>query len=201
MNADAATTTTTTNTTKTTKRKIEDTEQSRPEKKVRPTRDHVSINTAPTERLNVYVCGEGDMGELGLGTAKAAKNVKRPRLNPFLSSETVGVVQVATGGMHCVALTNDNKIITWGVNDQGACGRDTTWDGGLKDMDAKSNASDSEDEEDDNGLNPLEATPTAIPADAFPDDVKFVQVAAGDSISFALTDDGFLYGWGTFRVS
>lgn len=30
-------------------------------------------------------------------------------------------------------------------------------------------------------------------------DTRFVQVAAGDSSSFVLTDDGKVYGWGTFR--
>lgn len=156
------------------------------------------INKVSTQRLNVYVFGEGDMGELGLGSGKGVKNVKRPRLNPHLAADQVGVVQVAVGGMHVVALTADNKIVTWGVNDQGACGRDTTWDGGLKDMDADD--SDDSDAED-SGLNPKEATPTAIPSRAFPEGTRFVQVAAGDSISFALTVDGSVYGWGTFRVS
>lgn len=112
------------------------------------------INKAPSERLHVYVFGEGTAGELGLGTAKNAVDVKRPRLNPHLNADSVGVVELAAGGMHCVALTHDNKILTWGVNDQGTLGRDTTWDGGLKDMDAM-DADDSDSEDgDDNGLNP-----------------------------------------------
>ncbi|KAJ9216698.1 hypothetical protein DTO166G4_1544 [Paecilomyces variotii] len=158
----------------------------------------VVINQPPTTRLNVYVCGEGSSGELGLGTAKNAVDVKRPRLNANLSAETVGVVQVAVGGMHCVALTHDNKILTWGVNDQGALGRDTTWEGGYKDIDDNKSDSDSDDDSD-SGLNPHESTPTAIPSEAFPEGTVFAEVAAGDSSSFALTDDGLVYGWGTFR--
>lgn len=156
------------------------------------------INEAPKTRLNVFVCGEGSSGELGLGTAKNVIDVKRPRLNKLLSAEEVGIVQVAVGGMHCVALTHDNKIFTWGVNDQGALGRDTNWDGGYKDIDDNSD-SDSDDE--DSGLNPLESNPTSIPDTAFPKGTVFVEVAAADSSSFALTDDGLVYGWGTFRVS
>ncbi|KAJ6084447.1 Ran exchange factor Prp20/Pim1 [Penicillium sp. IBT 16267x] len=156
----------------------------------------VVINEAPKTRLTVFVCGEGSSGELGLGTAKNVIDVKRPRLNQLLAADKVGVVQVAVGGMHCVALTHDNQLFTWGVNDQGSLGRDTTWDGGYKDMDDNSD-SDSEDE--DSGLNPKEATPTAIPASAFPEGTVFVEVAAADSASFALTDDGLVYGWGTFR--
>ncbi|KAI9933383.1 hypothetical protein ASPWEDRAFT_43187 [Aspergillus wentii DTO 134E9] len=157
----------------------------------------VVINQAPTTRLNVYVCGEGSSGELGLGAAKNAIDVKRPRLNPHLPADKVGVVQVAAGGMHCVALTHDNKILTWGVNDQGALGRDTAWEGGYKDID--DNKSDSDSDDDDSGLNPHESTPTAIPCESFPDGTVFVEVAAGDSSSFALTDEGQVYGWGTFR--
>lgn len=155
------------------------------------------INEAPKTKLNVFVCGEGSSGELGLGAAKNAIDVKRPRLNKLLSVEEVGVVQVAVGGMHCVALSHDNKIFTWGVNDQGALGRDTAWDGGYKDIE---NNSDSDSEDEDSGLNPRESTPTAIPTTLFPEGTVFVEVAAADSASFALTDDGLVYGWGTFRV-
>ena len=156
------------------------------------------INEAPKRKYDVYVFGEGSSSELGLGTARNAIDVKRPRLNPHLARATVGVVQIATGGMHVVALTHDNKILTWGVNDQGALGRDTTWDGGLRDIDAE----DSDDEEEENnGLNPNECIPTAIPADSFPEGTVFTHVAAADSASFAVTDEGKVYGWGTFRVS
>ncbi|KAI9373991.1 regulator of chromosome condensation 1/beta-lactamase-inhibitor protein II [Aspergillus egyptiacus] len=170
----------------------------KPKPKPKP-KAKVVINHPPTERLNVYVCGEGSSGELGLGTAKNAIDVKRPRLNPHLLPDTVGVVQVAVGGMHCVALTHDNKILTWGVNDQGALGRDTSWDGGYRDIDAKKDDSDSDTDSDDADLNPYESTPTAIPSDVFPEGTVFVEVAAGDSSSFALTDEGQVYGWGTFR--
>lgn len=193
------------------KRKAEDVdEEPAPEakeaKKPRVTKPRVTkekpkvvINHAPTTRLNVYVCGEGSSGELGLGPEKNAVDVKRPRLNPHLPADRVGVVQVAVGGMHCVALTYDNKILTWGVNDQGALGRDTAWEGGYKDIDDNKSDADS-DSDDEPALNPHESTPTAIPSQAFPDGTVIVEVAAGDSSSFALTDDGQVYGWGTFRV-
>ena len=171
-------------------------EPARPIKKVKA---KVVINDVPKQKLDVYVFGEGSSGELGLGTAKNAIDVKRPRLNPLLSAQDVGVVQVAAGGMHCLALTKDNKILTWGVNDHGALGRDTAWDGGMKDMNDNKSDSDSDDGSD-SGLNPRESTPTAIPGESFPQGTVFVKVAAGDSLSLALTDDGQVYGWGTFRV-
>lgn len=146
----------------------------------------------PKKPLSIYVCGEGSAGELGLGP-KNATNVKRPRLNPHLK----GTIDIAAGGMHAVALTADHRILTWGVNDQKALGRDTTWDGGLREV--KPGDEDSDSDSEDGDLNPREATPTAIPVDSFPPGTEFVQVAAGDSASFAVTSDGHVYGWGAFR--
>ena len=60
---------------------------------------------------------------------------------------------------------------------------------------------DAESDEEEAELNPLESTPAEIPPHHFPAGTQFVQVAAGDSCSFALTDTGLVYGWGTFRVS
>ena len=166
--------------------------------KAKAVKPKIVINDPPTQRLNVFVFGEGSSSELGLGTARTAIDVKRPRLNPLLPSNDVGVVHVACGGMHVAAITHDNKLLTWGVNDQGALGRDTTWEGGLRDIDDnKSDASD----DNDSGLNPLESFPTAIPASSFPEGTTFVQLSAGDSHTLALTDEGLVYGWGCFRVS
>ena len=35
------------------------------------------------------------------------------------------VLQIACGGMHTAVLTKDGSIWTWGVNDEGALGRET----------------------------------------------------------------------------
>lgn len=155
-----------------------------------------SINTPPTERLDVYVFGSGENNELGLGAAKIdgkpPMGVKRPRYNPLLK----GVTQVAVGGMHCVALTDDHKILTWGVSDGGSLGRDvSSYEAPAKDADA-----DSDSDDDDIVLNPVESTPTAISTD-FLDGRKVVQALASDSATFILTEDGYVYGWGSFSVS
>lgn len=185
------------------KRKAETSEQEdtpKKAKKPKVVKKDAIINHAPTKRLHIYAFGEGANGELGLGTKNKDKDVKRPRLNPNLDASTIGVVQLIAGGMHSVALTHDNKILTWGVNDQGALGRDTTWNGGTRDVDDE----DSDDEDSPNGesgMNPKETMPTALSSDCFPPDTIFTHVAAGDSCSFAVTDDGHVWGWGTFRVS
>ena len=166
-------------------------------KKPKVVKPKVVINHPPTEELNVYVFGTGDNGELGLGAEKGTVTVKRPRLNPLLAADTVGIVQVAVGGSHCAALTHDNKIMTWGVNDEGALGRDVTWDAPTRDIDDEVGS----DEDSETGINPKEATPTVIDMSVFPEGTIFTQLVAGDSMTFALTDEGLVWGWGTFRVS
>lgn len=163
------------------------------------------INEAPTTRLDVFVMGSGESGELGLGPKiyngkLKPTNVKRPRINHNLAADSVGVVNVAAGGMHSAVLTHDNRILTWGVNDQWALGRDTTWTGGLRDMDADDKSSDSGDDED-ISLNPHETTPGPVDSDYFVPGTVFTQVVASDSATFALTADGRVYGWGTFRAN
>ncbi|KAH7400952.1 regulator of chromosome condensation 1/beta-lactamase-inhibitor protein II [Phaeosphaeria sp. MPI-PUGE-AT-0046c] len=148
-----------------------------------------------TDPLKVFNFGEGANGENGFGAIKKAIDIKRPRYNEPLSNQNV--VRVATGGMHVLALTKDNRILTWGVNDSGALGRDTRA-ATVKTRDVDAEDSDSDDDET-GGLIDLEATPTAIPSEYFPPETTFVDIAAGDSCSFALTTEGAIYGWGTFR--
>ncbi|KAK5997813.1 Guanine nucleotide exchange factor SRM1 [Cladobotryum mycophilum] len=157
-----------------------------------PAHSKAPINKAPSDVLKVFVFGNGECGELGLGPK--IQESSKPRLNPFLDPDDENAfhaVQIACGGMHTIVLTIDNQLVTWGVNDDGALGRDTTWDGGLRDID-------DDDSDDDEGMNPHESIPSAIPSTSFPPGTTFVQVAAGDSCSFGLTDNGNVYGWGTF---
>lgn len=160
-----------------------------------------TINQAPTQKLSVYVFGEGSAGELGLGSKKIDNrkpiDVKRPRLNELLTK--AGIVEISVGGMHSAAITHDNKILTWGVNDQGALGRDTHWEGGLKDMEEGDSGSDSDSDDEDSGLNPHESTPAAVDPKHFPEGTKFTNICACDSATFVVTHDGSVYGWGTFR--
>lgn len=168
----------------------------RPVKALKTAKVETPLTATPTQRLDVYAFGGNSAAELGLGPDHRSGTVRKPILNEYLKAATVGVVQVAAGGIHCVALTFDSKILTWGGNDQGALGRDTNWDGGLVDMDD----SDSDSDDSDGQLNPKEATPTEIDTTEIPEGTIFTQVAAGDNASFAVTNMGFVYGWGTFRV-
>lgn len=138
------------------------------------------------------------MCELGLGPLSKNKEVKRPRLNPYLPRTEAKIVSFAVGGMHVLALDQNNRIWSWGTNDSGALGRDTSGAREqLKDMDADDSSDD-----DDGDLNELESTPTKLPDDALPiNEHKIVQIAATDNLSCALLDNGDVYAWGTFRCN
>ncbi|RDW93007.1 uncharacterized protein DSM5745_00329 [Aspergillus mulundensis] len=164
----------------------------------RPTPPPLNQRTPPTKRLDVYVFGTNCAGELGLGDATTKTEIPRPVLNPKLAADKVGVVHLAVGGMHSAALTHDNKILTWGVNDDGALGRDTTQDPNdvkTRDVDEASEDSDSEEE---GNFNLKEATPIEVDPKHFPSGTAFTQLVGTDSATFALTTGGKVYGWGAF---
>ncbi|KAL9631319.1 MAG: hypothetical protein Q9164_005959 [Protoblastenia rupestris] len=140
----------------------------------------VVLSRAPDKTLNVYVFGVNDQGELSLAAGTPPGHI-------------------ATDGMHCAALTYDNRILTWGINDLGALGRDTEWGDGWVDMDENKSDADSDDPE--TAVNPKEATPTAVKTSLFPPGTEFMGLAAGDNATFAFTRNGLVYGWGTFKVS
>ena len=162
-------------------------------------------NNVPTQLLDVYVFGTNCYGELGLGDLTKKSEILRPVLNEKLAANSVGIVHVAVGGVHSAALTHDNRILTWGVNDEGTLARDTKQDKKEADTNGANNVngeaeSDDESDDDEITLNLKEATPLPVDPSLFPKGTVFAQLAASDSATFALTVDGLVYGWGTFRV-
>ena len=74
------------------------------------------------ETGDVMIVGNGDCGQLGLGDGD---DDTRDSLVPLVvaSLSAHGIVSIACGGMHTVALTFDGKLWTWGNNDDEALGR------------------------------------------------------------------------------
>lgn len=126
----------------------------------------VSPNLRKVNEGGVVLCfGQGDVGQLGLGPDVFEKT--RPAAVPNYEN----IVSIAAGGMHNVCLTKDGKVITFGCNDEGALGRDTSEEG-------------------------TETVPNFVNLPG-----KVIQVSAGDSHSAALLSDGRVFAWGSFRDS
>ncbi|ODV77793.1 RCC1/BLIP-II protein [Suhomyces tanzawaensis NRRL Y-17324] len=152
---------------------------------------------AKSEPLDIFVWGTGSMCELGLGPSAKTKEVKRPRLNPFLTSEKLGgthIVDFAVGGMHTLALDGLNRVWSWGGNDSGVLGRDTS-----QAKEVLKSADDQDEDDEDGDLNEAESTPGLVTG--LPKDGKIVQLAATDNLSVALFDNGEVYAWGCFRCN
>ncbi|KAM5321381.1 regulator of chromosome condensation isoform 1-T1 [Glossophaga mutica] len=130
-----------------------------PDQKTQP----VSHRSHRTEPGLVLTLGQGDVGQLGLG-----ENVME-RKKPALVPVPEDIVQAEAGGMHTVCLSKSGQVYSFGCNDEGALGRDTSVEGS-------------------------EMVPGKVELQE-----KVVQVSAGDSHTAALTEDGRVFLWGSFR--
>ncbi|VVC41867.1 Regulator of chromosome condensation 1/beta-lactamase-inhibitor protein II,Regulator of chromosome [Cinara cedri] len=79
---------------------------------------------------------------------------------------------VAAGSMHVLGVTEDGKLMSWGCNDEGALGRDTS----VEDSETKPGV-------------------VEIPEE----NVEIYSISAGGSHSALLLSNGNVYSWGTFR--
>ena len=84
------------------------------------------------------------------------------RPTPLKYFNDKNIIDVIAGGMHNIALSIDGKLYSWGCNDEGVLGRDTS--------------------EENSEFEPA-------PVESM-QNLTIVQVVCGDSISAALTDDG-----------
>uniref|UniRef100_A0A1A9VL10 RCC1-like domain-containing protein n=1 Tax=Glossina austeni TaxID=7395 RepID=A0A1A9VL10_GLOAU len=73
----------------------------------------------------VLVCGQGDVGQLGLGNGESKFESKLPTLVEIAEN----VVDVTAGAMHNLLLTEEGHVYSFGCNDEGALGRDSNEDG------------------------------------------------------------------------
>lgn len=132
--------------------------------------------------------GTGDMGQHGLGV-DTLDEIKRPRrhvgIQGFIDGGKEGweggVGELVTGGMHTVAIDGKGRVWTWGINDNAALGRSTSKPG-------------IESEE-------LESNPYQVEGLTGPNEEEFkaIRVAAGDSVSLAVSEQGEVKAWGSFR--
>eukprot|EP00561_Arcocellulus_cornucervis_P012229 CAMPEP_0185799526 /NCGR_PEP_ID=MMETSP1322-20130828/370_1 /TAXON_ID=265543 /ORGANISM="Minutocellus polymorphus, Strain RCC2270" /LENGTH=631 /DNA_ID=CAMNT_0028495105 /DNA_START=45 /DNA_END=1940 /DNA_ORIENTATION=+ len=141
---------------------------------------------------DVLAVGTGEAGQLGVEEEDLNDmyTIYRPRLIRNLRG--ADIVQLSAGAQYNIALTEEGKVYTWGCNDEGAMGQldysvsgtpgkiDTGWVPNLV-----------------KGF-----LPTPVPDGVtFLDrpDAQIVAVAAGDCHGAALSTDGDVYWWGSYR--
>uniref|UniRef100_A0A8D0CRR7 HECT and RLD domain containing E3 ubiquitin protein ligase 3 n=1 Tax=Sander lucioperca TaxID=283035 RepID=A0A8D0CRR7_SANLU len=122
---------------------------------------------AVNEQGQVFAWGAGEGGQLGLGTAEAA--VRIPRLVKRLCDHRIS--QVMCGNQHCIALSRDGQLFTWGQNTSGQLGLGKGEPSRLLPYPLKSLAG-----------------------------IPFAQITTGGDHSFALSLSGAVFGWGKNRA-
>ena len=116
----------------------------------------------------VYACGQGRYGRLGLGHEK----------NSFTMTEVKGAaikntrIQSVVCGWDFSLACGNGRVYAWGRGDVGQCGVDDSPPSGLSGF----------------------TRPVLVTGDIAGSDV--VQLAAGFSHTIALTDEGRMYSWG-----
>ena len=123
----------------------------------------------------IYAWGRNTSGELGIGTTLARSNVPIAVKTTGTPMNGKVVKQVEGGGRyegsHSIALASDGTVYTWGLNQYGQLGNNTTTNS---------------------------RSPIAVQAAGTPMAGKtIVQIAAGADHSLALDSDGALYAWGS----
>lgn len=83
------------------------------------TKFELPLPSLPKLSGNVLSCGQGEVGQLGLGEDVFEKT--RPALIPSLRD----IVDISAGGMHNLCLTRRGEVYSFGCNDEGALGRAT----------------------------------------------------------------------------
>lgn len=136
-----------------------------PMKKVRQSRAILlPIPKLPQKSGNALSCGQNDVGQLGFDPDEVPEKAR-----PAIVSGVEDIVDVKAGGMHSLCLTKSGEIWSFGCNDEGALGRDTSEEGS-------------------------EMKPNKVDLPK-----KAVRISCGDSHSACLLEDGSIYAWGSFR--
>ncbi|KZV94992.1 RCC1/BLIP-II protein [Exidia glandulosa HHB12029] len=152
----------------------------------------------PAEHLrparHLFVFGNTD-GNPQLGLGPDTTKVTRPRLHAWvkeavesglLGGPGAGFETVCVNGMHNLAVDELGRIWSWGINDEGQLGRRTS------NVDDPARPGEKLDRDE------LESTP-ALVEELDPEVFRAVQVAAGGSVSVAVSDKGEVRSWGCFR--
>ncbi|KAK0482063.1 regulator of chromosome condensation 1/beta-lactamase-inhibitor protein II [Armillaria luteobubalina] len=146
--------------------------------------------------LQLFAWGAGNFGQFGMGPDVLGE-LDKPRKHSWaekqmqegaFGAEAAGLEAVAAGGMHSLFIDESGKIWSCGLNDDAALGRVTQ---------------DVPDPENPGSFIDID-TLTSIPhplQSLMDEKYRAVQIATGDSICAAVSAEGDLRVWGSFRVN
>ncbi|KAL0949294.1 hypothetical protein HGRIS_009372 [Hohenbuehelia grisea] len=146
--------------------------------------------------LLLWAWGAGNFGQFGMGPS-ILNELDKPRRNAWVEEKIeegafgedgAGIESIAAGGMHTIFVDEKGTVWTCGVNDDAALGRDTR---DIPDPDKPGSFI---------GIDELTSIPHSLQP-LIDENFRAVKVAAGDSISAAVSDEGELRVWGTFRAN
>ncbi|KAF8695639.1 chromosome condensation (RCC1) repeat, partial [Rhizoctonia solani] len=147
--------------------------------------------------MQLFVFGNGDMGQFGLGTSVLG-DISRPRQHAWFkeaidagilgTAPGAGIDALCAGGMHTLVVDEVGRVWSWGINDNAALGRPTV------------NVTHPERPNEVVEAEVLETEPMVVKT-LVDEEFRAVDVCAGDSISVALGEGGALRVWGSFRSS
>lgn len=83
------------------------------------TKFELPLPVLPKPCGNVLSCGQGEVGQLGLGEDVMEKT------RPAMIDRLRDIVDISAGGMHNLCLTRKGEVFSFGCNDEGALGRAT----------------------------------------------------------------------------
>ncbi|EPQ59146.1 RCC1/BLIP-II protein [Gloeophyllum trabeum ATCC 11539] len=139
--------------------------------------------------------GAGNFGQLGMGPdllgeyPKPKRNLwieEQIKKGTFGDEEGAGLEAIAAGGMHTIFIDEKGTVWSCGVNDEGALGRVTT------DVPNPENPDEKLD------VDQLTATPYPLQT-LIDENFRAVKIAAGDNVCAAVSTEGELRVWGSFR--
>ncbi|PCH41194.1 RCC1/BLIP-II [Wolfiporia cocos MD-104 SS10] len=169
-----------------------------PRKPHAQTKPYFNPLPAPPEHarpaLQMFVWGTGNFGQFGMGAdflgeyGKPKKNVwiEKKIQEGVFGEENAGLEAVAAGGLHSLFIDEKGAIWSCGVNDDAALGRITA------------NVPNPEKEGEFLDVDELTAEPHPLQS-LIDEKFRAVRVAAGDTISAAISAEGELRVWGSFR--
>lgn len=128
----------------------------------------MAIPELPHLSGTLLAAGSNEVGQLGLDEDTTEKT------RPASIAEAKQVVAISAGGMHSIYLNTTGEVFSFGCNDEGALGRDTSEGGG--------------------GGTEYDIRKVELPGSA-------VRVSTGDSHTACLLSDGRVFAWGSFRDS